>query len=273
VTTITGERHVSLADIDPASTGSLTRQEADERFHALATELRELHDLMMAAETHGLLVILQGLDAAGKDVTIENVFGDMNPQAIRVKSFSEPSEEEAKHHFLWRADAATPRVGEVVVFDRSYYEQAMPRELQGDVSGERRERRFEHINAYERYLSDEGIIVIKVFLHIGKDTQEKRLLERQEDLQLAWKISANDWQTHAQWEEHIEAYEQVMNACATADIPWHVVPAEHRWYHNAAIAGIVAERLRVHCEDWEARRREVGEQKQQAAREARERAS
>lgn len=266
-TTVTGERHIGLADVDPSGTGGLAEQEADERFGQLQDELRELHDLMMAAETHGLLIILQGMDAAGKDVTIENAAASFNPQAFRVKSFSKPSKEEARHHSLWRADVATPMVGEVVVFDRSYYEQAMPEELQGKVSGE---RRFEHIKAYERLLEDEGIIVIKVFLHIGKAAQEQRLEERQNDLQLAWKISASDWRKHQQWDDFISAYEEMLNATATPQIPWHVVPAEHRWYHNPAVSEIIAGRLRQHREQWEKARREVGRQKRQEAQEARQ---
>lgn len=271
--TITGERHVALADIDPAATGSLTERQADKELRELQKELRDLHDLMMAAETHGLLVILQGMDAAGKDVTIESVFGAMNPQAFRVKSFSKPSEEEAKHHFLWRADVATPMVGEVVVFDRSYYEQAMPEDLQGDLAGDRRERRFEHINAFERILTDEGIIVIKVFLHVGKDEQERRLEERQEDLSMAWKISDDDWLKRNQWDEHMAGFEEILNACATSEAPWYVVPAEHRWYHNAVVARLVTDRLREFRPGWEDARRETGEQNQQAAREARRKTS
>ncbi|MDQ4045225.1 MAG: polyphosphate kinase 2 family protein [Chloroflexota bacterium] len=270
VTTITVEQYVRLADIDSAATDGLTEQEADEQFHALQKELRELHDLMMAAETHALLLILQGMDAAGKDVTIENVAGALNPQAFRVKSFDKPTEEERKHHFLWRADIATPMVGEAVVFDRSYYEQAMPGELQGDLSGERRARRLKHIMAFERILADEGIIVIKIFLHIGKETQEQRLEERQNDIEQAWKLSASDWKKHHQWDIHIEGYETILNGTATSDIPWHVVPADHRWYHNPAVARIVVERLRAHREQWEASRREIGEQNRKEAQKARD---
>ncbi|HEV2129056.1 MAG TPA: PPK2 family polyphosphate kinase [Thermomicrobiales bacterium] len=269
VTTITGEKEIRLADVDPAATDGLTEQEADRQFQELQNELRELHDLMMAAETHGLLLILQGMDAAGKDVTIENVAGALNPQAFRVKSFDKPTEEERMHHFLWRADVATPMVGEAVVFDRSYYEQAMPEELQGDVFGERRARRFEHIKAFERILADEGIIVIKVFLHIGKVTQEQRLENRQNEIDQAWKLSPSDWKKHRQWDVLIEAYETVLNGTATPDIPWHVVPADHRWYHNPAVARIVVERLREHREQWEASRREIGEQNRKEAQEAR----
>jgi PPK2 family polyphosphate:nucleotide phosphotransferase len=269
ITTVTGERAVRLADIEPAGTGTLSEAEADRLLAELSAELRELHDLMMATETHGLLVILQGVDAAGKDVTLENVGAAFNPRAFLVKAFSEPTEEEAKHHFLWRGSAATPMAGQVVMFDRSYYEQALPEDLQGEVSGERRQRRFEHILAFERMLRDEGIIVVKVFLHIDRETQEQRLLERQEDVQMAWKVSATDWEKHRQWDSLIAAYDEAINATATPELPWYVVPANHRWYHNAAIAQVIAGRLREHRAEWEAGRRRIGEEKQEQAREAR----
>lgn len=259
-----------MADIDPASTGSVTEQEADREVHALQTELRELHDLMMAAETHGLLIILQGMDASGKDVTIENVHAAFNPQAARVKGFKKPGGEEAKHHFLWRADAATPMVGEVDTFDRSYYEQAMPESLQGDVSGERLERRFDHINAFEHMLMDEGIIVTKVLLHVGRDEQERRLEERQHDIDLAWKISDDDWLKRRDWDAYMAAHETIINACATAETPWHVVPADHRWYHNLLVAQLLVERLRPYREGWERARRQIGQENQQEAAEARD---
>lgn len=269
VTTITGQRHVSLASIDPDDTGELTEAKADVRLGQLCGELRELHDLLMGAESHGVLVVLQGMDAAGKDVTIEHVFAAMNPQAFRVKAFSAPTEEEAKHHFLWRADVATPMRGEVVVFDRSYYEQAMPSDLPQDRTGERRRRRFEHINAWERILFDEGVIVIKVLLHVGIDRQEARLLERQEDLASAWKISADDWQKREDWDEHLQGYEDLINACATEELPWHVVPANHHWFSDVAIAELMVERLSAWRDEWLEAREANARQKQQEARAAR----
>lgn len=267
--TVTGEKRVSLADIDTGATGSLTEQEADRQLVGLVEELRELHDLMMAAETHSLLIVLQGMDAAGKDVTIETVHGAFNPQAARVKAFKAPAGEEAKHHFLWRADMATPMIGEVVTFDRSYYEQAMPEDLGGDVSGERLKRRFQHITAFERLLADEGTIVVKIFLHVGNETQAERLEERQRDLGQAWKLSASDWIDRQDWDRYMDAYEQVINSCATPECPWYVVPADHRWSHNVAVAQLLLDRLRPHREEWERLRREVGQANQSEAAEAR----
>ena len=273
VAMITGDSHTSLAEIDPAGTGGLTEEQADEQLAQLQAELREMHDLMMAAESHALLIILEGMDAAGKDVTIENVHTAFNPQAARVKAFKKRVGEEAAHHFLWRADLATPKFGEVVTFDRSYHEQAMPEELEGDVSGDALERRFLHINNFERLLAAEGTIIVKIFLHISKDEQAKRLEERQEDLAQAWKISDDDWLKRNQWDTYIEAYETMMNACSSPEIPWYVVPADHRWYHNMAIARIIAERLRPFRQEWKTARRKAGEEKQRSAREASDRSA
>lgn len=267
--TISGDHHMALAEIDPGSTGSMTEQEADHQFQALQTELRELHDLMMAAESHALLIILEGMDAAGKDVTIENVHAAFNPQAARVKGFKKPAGEETKHHFLWRADLATPMRGEAVTFDRSYYEQALPEALGGDVSGDRLERRFSHINAFEQMLTDEGIVVVKILLLIGKETQAERLAERQGDIDLAWKISEDDWLKRRDWDAYMAAYETIVNRCVTPETPWHVVPADHRWYHNVAVAHLLVECLRPHHKGWEQARRQIGQENQREAAEAR----
>lgn len=267
--TATGKRPVSLADIDPGDTGGMTEAEADRRLPALQAELRELHDLMMAAETHALLAILQGMDASGKDVTIENVHAAFNPQAARVKAFKPPVGKETKHHFLWRADLATPMSGEVVTFDRSYYEQVMPQGLEGEVSGDRLQRRFGHINAFEQLLADEGTIVVKVFLHVSKETQAQRLEERQEDITAAWKISGDDWSKRRAWDTYMAAYETVINACARPDAPWYIVPADHRWHLNVAVAQLLVDRLRPYREAWERTRREVGKANQQEAETAR----
>lgn len=273
ITTITGQSHVSLAEIDPSSTGALDEHQADTRLAELESELRDLHETMMAAESHALLMILEGMDAAGKDVTIENVHAAFNPQAARVKAFKAPTGDEEKHHFLWRVNPALPKFGEVVTFDRSYHEQALPKDLEGDVDGEARQRRFEHINAFERMLQDEGTIVVKIFLHIGKDAQAERLEERQQDIGQAWKLSADDWEKREQWDMYMQAYEEMMNVCATPEIPWYVVPAEERWYHNAVIAEILAERLRPFRTEWEAARERIGKENQEAAEQARKDAS
>lgn len=269
VVTVTGEHRFSMEDVASDATVSMTEQEAERALEDMRAELRELHDLMMASESHSTLIVLQGMDAAGKDVTIETVHGAFNPQAARVKAFKSPAGEEAKHHFLWRADLATPMVGEVVTFDRSYYEQAMPDDLGGEVSGERQERRFNHILAFEQLLSDEGTIVVKIFLHVGNETQAKRLEERQRDIGQSWKLSESDWIDRRDWDRYMEAYETVINGTASESCPWYVVPADYRWSHNVAVAGLILERLRPYREEWERRRREIGEENRREAEEAR----
>lgn len=266
---ITGERYVAFTESDSAANGGITEKEADTQLRSIQSELRELHDLMMAAETHALLIILQGMDAAGKDVTIENVLAEMNPQAFRVKGFKSPAGEEAKHHFLWRADAALPVFGEAVVFDRSYYEQAIRPRVEGELPESDIHKRHEHINAFERILDESGTIIIKIFLNIGKDVQEQRLEERQNDIRSAWKISGSDWEDRAQWDEFMQAYETTLNACASPDLPWYLVPADHQWFHNVAIGDILLDRLRPFREEWEAARRQSGEQNQRESEAAR----
>lgn len=270
VTRITGEQHVSLADVDPEATGGLLEEEADRQLPALRSELRELHDLMMAAETHALLVILQGMDASGKDVTIENVFSAMNPSAVRVKAFKPLAGEEVKHHFLWRANAAMPMYGEVVIFDRSYYEQLIRPHLDGDVAEAGIRQREEHIKVFERMHVEAGTQIIKIFLHIDKDVQEQRLEERQGNIGSAWKISATDWSDRDDWDTFMAAYERSMNASGTPDVPWYVVPANHPWFHNVAVARILLERLRPFEQEWEEARRKIGEENRTEAEEARQ---
>lgn len=269
VTTITGQQPVSLANIDPGDTAGIQEADANEKLWELHQELRELHDLMMAAETHGLLIVLQGMDAAGKDVTIENVFSAFNPQAVRVKAFKKPAGEEAKHHFLWRADAATPMYGETVIFDRSYYEQVIQPRIEGGLSEDGMRLREEHITAFERILSESGIILVKVFLHVGKDEQKTRLEERQNDVDMAWKISGSDWSDRERWDDYMRAYEATFTACATQENPWHIVPANNRWFHNLLVAQLLADRLRPFEARWQDARRARGEENQREAEAAR----
>ncbi len=260
--TLSGDEGFHLSDSESGSTSGLTEEEGSDELDTLRRELRDLHDLMMAAETHGVLVLLQGMDAAGKDVTIENVHTASNPQAARVKAFKPPSSEEEKHHFLRRAAVAVPMRGEIVAFDRSYYEEAVPEDVGGDVSGDALERRFRHIRAFEDMLDDEGIIVIKLLLHVDKDVQRERLEERQNDIRHGWKLSASDWQKREQWDEMMMAYEAMVNATATTYAPWYVVPSDHHWYRNLCAARIIVDRMRPFREKWEETRNEIGRQNQ-----------
>ena len=266
-TRVDKEGSFQLARIDPGDNGGLDQAEAEDLLSELTTELRELQELMFAAETNGILVILQGMDAAGKDVTIGNVFDAADPASCRVESFKPPTLEEEAHHFLWRADRLTPEHGELVIFDRSYYERVLLPQVHDEAPAEAIRRRFANINDFERLLHEHGTIVIKVFLHVSEEEQGKRLEEREDNLETAWKISPRDWTERQFWDEYMTAYETTINACASPDAPWYVSPADHQWFHNLAVAEAFVEHLRPYREEWiEARNRRGEEQRAEAER-------
>lgn len=269
-TILTGDRPVRLAEVDTAAAGGLSETEANARLEPLTAELRELQELVYAAETHAVLVVLQGMDAAGKDVTIANVFAAANPQSCRVGAVKPRTPEEEAHDFLWRAHAPMPGRGELVILDRSYYEQVVADRVLGEVAPDALRRRFDHVNAFERLLADDGkTIVLKVFLHVGHAEQGRRLEAREADPETAWKISANDWKARAAWDDYMAAYEDALNATATRDAPWYVVPADRQWFHNLAVADAFVERLRPFREAWLAARQARGEKKRREARASR----
>jgi PPK2 family polyphosphate:nucleotide phosphotransferase len=278
---VDGSTPFRLADVDPADHGDLREASATRRLESLTEELRELQDLLFAAETEGALVILQGMDAAGKDATIRNVFAAASPEAIRVKHFTEMTEEERAHDFLWRAHQAAPKRGELVIFDRSYYEQLiLPQVLDEDDDSADDDpgvaaaaadpallrSRFEDVRAFESILRNGRIVVVKVFLHVSAQEQERRLRERMDDPTLTWKISANDWRARRSWDRYMDAYEATVNATATPDAPWAVIPADLQWFHNLAVAELLVERLTHYREAWLAARQRIGEEKHDEAR-------
>lgn|GEM_PF-1593859 len=262
-----GSRHIRLDDVDPAARGGLTRERAEAELDSLSRELRELQNLMFAAEVNGLLVVLQGMDAAGKDVTIQNVFVLANPEGIRVKHFLPMSKDEEKHHFIWRADVEAPARGEVVIFDRSYYEQLVLPQVDREISPDELDRRVQDVLAFERLLEHGGIIVAKFFLHVSSDEQERRLRDRMEHE--PWLASARDWIARRSWDDYMAAYEQSINATATPEAPWYVVSADHEWFYNVSIAEALVERLRSHRDSWiEGRDRRGAEKRAEAEEEA-----
>ena len=214
-TRTTGERPVRLDDIDTGATAGLDQNEANRRLAELTTELRELQNLLYAAESHAVLVVLQGMDASGKDVTIASVLDATNPQSCRVVELKARTEDEQAHDFLWRVHPRMPKRGEMVILDRSYYEQVIGERVTGQASEEVARRRFGHINAFEDLLADDGkTIVLKFYLHVGYAEQGRRLEEREADPATAWKISARDWQSRESRDDYMAAYEEAINACA-----------------------------------------------------------
>jgi PPK2 family polyphosphate:nucleotide phosphotransferase len=266
VTKVDGTRRIPLEAVDPGDDGGLTEEEARARIDALSRELRELQELIFAAERNALLVILQGMDAAGKDVTIQHVFVLASPESVRAKHFGTMSDEEEKHHFLWRADAEVPGRGEIVIFDRSYYEQLILPLVEGeDDDPDAVARRVEDVRAFERVLAHAGTIVVKFFLHVSNERQQERLRERMENEETAYKISANDWTARERWDGYMRAYEETINATATEETPWYIVPADQEWEHDLGVAETLVERLREHRDEWLDARRERGERKRAEA--------
>ncbi|QBD78885.1 polyphosphate kinase 2 family protein [Ktedonosporobacter rubrisoli] len=244
---------VRLADYDPDYTAKNTsHSEAKEELDKLGAELDGLQELMWAAHHHSLLLILQGMDTSGKDGTIRHVFSHVNPQGCAVQAFKVPTEEEASHDFLWRAHKVTPGRGALTIFNRSYYEDVLVVRVHNLVPEEVWTKRYKEIKHFEKLLVDNKTIVLKFFLHISKDEQEQRLLAREKDKDKAWKVAVGDWKERAYWDEYQKAYEVALSKCSTDKAPWYIVPANHKWYRNLAIAHTLVHVLRGYKDEWQA---------------------
>ena len=253
-----GGKKVDLSKIDPGDSGSTSRQEAEQKTVSLLAELAELQDLLYAAGETSVLIVLQGLDTAGKDGSIQHVMGAMNPQSCRVASFKVPTPVEAAHDFLWRIHAEAPAHGSVTIFNRSHYEDVLVVRVHDLVPENVWRSRYDKINAFERLLSDANTVIIKFMLHISKDEQEQRLIEREKDPTKAWKLSPADWKERELWDAYQEAYEDAINNCSTKCAPWFVVPANHKWYRNLVLAQTLVEALRPYGKSWESRLKTIG---------------
>jgi len=232
---------VSLADQDPADTGSYeSPDEAREELDGLTAQIADLQARLYAEDTRSLLVVLQGIDAAGKDSSVQHVFSGTNPQGVRVYTFKEPSNEESAHDFLWRYHQHTPAKGMIHVFNRSHYEDVLVVRVKGLVEEERWRSRYDSINDFERMLAREGTTIIKFFLHISKDAQMDRFRERLEREDKHYKFSANDVRERRNWDAYQEAYEEALRHTSTDWAPWYMIPSDHKWFRNLLIARAVA---------------------------------
>jgi PPK2 family polyphosphate:nucleotide phosphotransferase len=214
-----------------------------------AAELAELQERLFAEATAGggerrLLVVLQGMDTSGKGGTIKHAIGAMNPQGVGVASFKKPTEEEHRHHFLWRVRRRVPGPGIVGVFDRSHYEDVLVARVHELAPAEEIERRYGEINKFEAKLVDAGVTMVKVFLHLSWAEQRERLLARLDDPTKRWKFNPADLDERALWPRYEEAYEIALARCSTVAAPWYVVPADRKWYRNWAVGQLVLETLR-----------------------------
>ncbi len=235
---------VKLKDIDPSfKDGHESHESAADEIAHYQKRLCELQDLLCAERSHSLLICLQALDTGGKDGAINHVLGAMNPQGCRVAAFKQPSAQELAHDFLWRAHKAAPARGEVVIFNRSHYEDVLVVRVHNLVPKEIWSRRYDQINAFEKSLVANGTHILKFYLHISKDEQLKRFKERLDDPAKQWKISEADYKERAFWDDYVAVYEDALSRCSTEHAPWFVVPANHKWFRNLAIARIVVEHL------------------------------
>jgi PPK2 family polyphosphate:nucleotide phosphotransferase len=263
-----GSQPVNLSAIDTEGDPHIAKADGEEALKALQKELGELQELLFAAGTDALLIVLQGMDTSGKDGTIRNVLTDMDAQGVHVWSFKVPTEVEQAHDFLWRHHLETPALSMVAVFNRSYYEAVLVERVKGIASPEVVESRYPHINDFELLLTQAHTIVAKFFLMISKETQEERLLARQQEVEKFWKLSVGDWQERERWDDYMAAYEAAIAATATTYAPWYVVPSDRKWYRNLAVAEALAEMLRPHRDRWIEALREDGEKELAALREA-----
>jgi PPK2 family polyphosphate:nucleotide phosphotransferase len=236
-----------LADFDTADTGGDTD---DSELPALVERIADLQARLYAEEQKALLVVLQGIDAAGKDSSVSHVFRGTNPQGVRVLSFKGPTNEELAHDFLWRYHQHTPADGMIHVFNRSHYEDVLVVRVKGLVEEERWRSRYDSINDFERMLAREGTTILKCFLHISKDAQLERFQERLAREDKHYKFSANDVRERRNWDAYQQAYEDALNATDTEWAPWHIVPADHKWFRNLTVARLVAETLEQMDPKW-----------------------
>jgi PPK2 family polyphosphate:nucleotide phosphotransferase len=252
-------KKIRLKDFDPAYTGGIRDKEAArEALLQDVSELAKMQDVFWASKEYALVIILQALDAAGKDGTIEHVMSGVNPQGVTVHSFKAPTDEERLHHFLWRPMRVLPPAGTIAIFNRSYYEEVLvvrvhPEFLEGQrLTRETRQKGLEHIwelrydqiNAFERTLATENTLVLKFFLNVSKAEQRKRFLARLEDPSKHWKFSARDLKERALWDQYQSAYETMLNATSTEAAPWYVIPADKKWFTRACVADIITAQLR-----------------------------
>lgn len=221
------------------------RNAAEAEFVELRDELIELQCRLYAEGKRKLLIVLQAMDAGGKDGTIRHVLRGVNPQGVRVTSFKEPSEIELAHDFLWRVHQAVPQAGMIGVFNRSHYEDVLVVRVEEIVPEDVWQSRFEHINNFERHLVDSGTTILKFFLHISRDEQEERFNERLLNPDKRWKFSEQDLVKRRHWALYVPAYEDVLSRCTTERAPWFIIPSDQKWYRNLAIARVIVDALRT----------------------------
>ncbi len=237
------DRHFRLADVDPNDNGGLDKAAGREQVTRLNQRLGELQELLWADGRHRVLLVLQGMDACGKDGTIRTVFQGVNPQGVPVTSFKQPSDEELAHDYLWRVHDHAPASGELAIFNRSHYEDVLVVRVEGLVPEERWRRRYRHIMEFERMLAEEGTTIVKIFLHISKEEQRIRQQERIDNPKKRWKFSSGDLAARAKWDQYMDAFQDMLDETSTEFAPWYVVPANRNWYRDLVVSSVLVHTL------------------------------
>jgi PPK2 family polyphosphate:nucleotide phosphotransferase len=236
---------VRLSDWDPKDTSEFKgdKEQARMEVQKLTSRLEELQEVLYAEHKHKILIVLQAMDTGGKDGAIRHVFETVNPQGTRVANFKEPSLEELDHDYLWRVHKQVPAKGELVIFNRSHYEEVLIVRVHKLVPAEEWKQRFNQINAFEQMLAENGTTILKFYLHIDKDEQKKRLQARLDDPSKHWKFRLGDLEERRLWPEYMQAYEDVLNKTSTEAAPWIIVPANRKWYRDLVISSILVDTL------------------------------
>ncbi|WP_081756638.1 PPK2 family polyphosphate kinase [Gorillibacterium massiliense] len=235
-----GKSKVSLQSFDPEDKHKFSdREEIADEFEKLKEELQEEQEKLFASKTNGVLILFQGMDCSGKDGVIKKVLSELNPQGFRAESFKTPTTEEAAHDFLWRTHKVVPSKGFITAFNRSYYEDVLITRVHKLVDEKEVEQRFKHIERFEKLLTDSGISIVKIFLHISPEFQLKKIQERMVNPEKLWKFDHSDLEERRYWNDYQEAYNDVFTKTSTKRNPWYIVPANHRWFRDYLVLRII----------------------------------
>lgn len=239
------ETSIDLSQWDPADHSAFEgdKTAGREATKKLNKRLEALQELLYAEGKHKVLIVLQAMDTGGKDGVIRHVFDGVNPQGVKVASFKRPTPEELAHDYLWRVHKVTPATGEIVIFNRSHYEDVLVVRVHNLVPSDVWSRRYDQINAFERQLAEEGTTILKFFLHIDKDEQKERLQARLDDPEKRWKFAKGDLAERARWDDYQAAYEALLSRTSTPYAPWYIIPANRKWYRNLLISQVLVDAL------------------------------
>lgn len=248
-------RKIRVRDYDPDYTGEFeNKEQAETKLREDVLKLAQYQDVLYAQNTYALLIIFQAMDAAGKDSTIKHVMSGVDPQGCQVFSFKAPSAEELDHDYLWRSKKALPERGRIGIFNRSYYEEVLVVRVHPEILSLQQlppetkdeniwQRRFEEINDFERYLTHNGIAILKFFLNVSKDKQRSRFLKRIDTPEKNWKFSLTDVKERGFWDDYMAAYEDMFNHTSTKEAPWYIIPADNKWFMRTAVADVIITKL------------------------------